>query len=540
MKFSWSELYEYFFSRGLLCYTLDRIASIIIGSVISFIPIFLFGCLQFKPIRNVKDISELILPITEGYMRANFFVKLCSFIFTIYTLFLIFQFICNLPRFIQLHLYFKNTLKISDRELSAIIWNDIVEVVLTHEKSESRTFLSVAQEILRYENYIIALISDPSVLMMKYPLSKKRDRIPMSRFFFYLLHLSLSGIVLDSNGCSLVNGVNTLQNMKAADHLKTRFRIIGILMFLFSPFILAFQILYLIFHYAEAIRNSPGTLSLRRWTPQSKWLMREYNELPHLLSERIRKSYLFVNFYLDLFPSPIIRPIARIGCFLTGTLLAIFFVFGIFTDSGFLLTIPIIGDRTLAWLISILASVYGICKMLIPNEERPFDPDEALEQIEKNIHYDFRDKSNSARSWKTYDNLCEFFQPLFIQLLSEIMSVFYNPFIFYMILPQKSQSIVDFIERNSVNVPDIGWICSFSQFDETDQIQGQVPEQAEKLKRSIAFFNESMTNQETLIDFNSSLIMPDENISLMRKDECSSNELLNDLTNEYKNEDFIL
>ncbi|OHT08726.1 autophagy protein [Tritrichomonas foetus] len=530
MQHSWTYLYEYYFAGGLLCFILDSLASIIIAAVISFMPILLFGCLQYAPIKSVTQINELIVPVSEGFLRANIFIKTCSIIFSVYTLFLVFQFLSNLPKFIRIHFYYKKKLGIPDRELTAIIWNEVVESVLIHEPSESRTMLSVAQEILRNENYLIALISDPSILTWKVPFLKKRTRIPMSRFFFYTFHLALSGIVLDSHGGSIVNGVNTIHNRKTAQRLKTRFRLFGLFMFILTPFIFAFQLLYLIFHYAQAIKNSPGTLSMRRWTPLSKWLIREYNELPHLLAERIRKSYLFANFYMDLFPSPLVQPLVRVGSFLSGALLAIFFIFGLLTDSGFLLTIPILGNKSLAWLMSIIATIYGVCRMMIPNEERPFDPDESLEQVEKNIHYDFRDENNSARSWATYDKLSEFFQPLFLHLLFEILSVAFNPFLFGVILPEKAQSIVDFIERNSINVPEIGWICAFSGFDGNEKIQGQNPEQNMKLKRSMAFFNSTIGRQASLIDFNSSLIVADESLPMLTRSSFSnSNELLNEL-----------
>ena len=538
MKYSWTEIYEYYFSGGLTCFLLDKFASIIIAAVISLMPIFLFSCIELSSSKQGLHMIELT-NIFKEFSNVNFFAKLCFLIFTLYTGVLIFQFICNLPKWIQLHFYFNQKLKIPDKELSAIIWNEVVEAVLINEPSESRTTLSIAQEILRNENYMIALISDPSILTWKNPISKKQSRLPMSRFFFYLFNIGLSGIALDANGSSIVNGINSLHKTKAVKRLKLRFRIFGLLMFLCIPFIFIFQLLYLLFHYAQAIKNSPGTLSMRRWTPVSKWLMREYNELPHLLSERIRKSYLFANFYLDLFPSPIIRPLAKLGSFLSGAMLGTLFIVGIVTDSGFLLKIPFLGNKSIGWLMSIAASIYGVCRMMIPPDDQPFDQDQALEQVEKHIHYDFRDKTNTARSWATHDKLCTFFQPIFQHVLQEVFSVLFNPFLFGIILPGKAQLIIDFIEKNSVSVPDIGWICSFSQFDKTPNLKSQSTEQNEKLRKSIAFFNNDFASleQQNLIDLDSSVINADEQLSPMTRNEFSSNELLNELTKDFPSQE---
>jgi hypothetical protein len=118
----------------------------------------------------------------------------------------------------------------------------------------------------------------------------------MTRFFFYLFKLSLSGIVLNNTNSSLVSGVHDIRFTKVIRQFKRRSRPLGIGLALLSQCILAFQILYLVVHYSQAFRASHQSMSFQRWTPQAKWLMRDYNELPLLLRAHTATSYESANF----------------------------------------------------------------------------------------------------------------------------------------------------------------------------------------------------------------------------------------------------
>lgn len=233
-------------------------------------------------------------------------------------------------------------------------------------------------------------------------------------------------------------------------------------------------------------------------------MIREYNELPHLLGERISHSYKYANLYMDLFPTTWMQLVFKILAFFSGSLLTVLFVVGLLTDSGYLFTIEICGGRSLAWLVSVLASIYGVCKVSIASEIHPYTADECMEKMERHIHFDFRDSKSSAQSWEAYEKFSHFFQPIMMQLAMEIVSVVLNPFLFIVVLPFKSELIVEFVSRNSAQVQDLGWICSFSLFDTHNKNFGGSVEQEDKMRRSIYSFQRSVTEQTSspnLIEF---------------------------------------
>jgi autophagy-related protein 9 len=496
----WNDAYAYYLSKGLRMFVLDNIVSILIGFAISLTPILIFTLSDFTRLRTAKSLSDLYIPFSFDPTPITISLFIISSVFALFNLLQLVQFLCALPHYLRLHNYFTSTLHITDTELAVLDWREVIDSIQLHESTERKPILTITQEILKMDNFICALISDPSILMWRLPFCQQSQQIPMTRFFFYLFKLTLSGVVLDSNGGSLVSGVQGIRSGNAIRQLQMRSRLIGFGLAILSPFVLAFEMLYLVFHYSQAIRESPKSLSLRRWTPQATWLIREYNELPHILNARIAKSYEPANCYVDLFPSAIVQPILRMIAFFSGAILTILFIVGLITDSSYLLTVEVMNGKSLAWLISILASIYGICKVSIVADVRPFSAEECMVEIERYTHFDFRDGKNSAHSWEAFNKFTSLFQPMFFQLALELMSVVLNPLLFIVVIPMKAQSIVGFVKQHSVNVQDLGWICEFSVFDQEQANRSRPAEQKKKYLRSVSSFNRLHGLESPLIE----------------------------------------
>ena len=192
---------------------------------------------------------------------------------------------------------------------------------------------------------------------------------------------------------------------------------------------------------------------------------------------------------MDLFPSAIVQPLLKLLSFISGAFIAVLFVIGVFTDSGHLLSIKIIGNKSLTWALSIAVSIYGVCKVSITPDTHPYTPNEALTEVEKYIHYDFREQNNSANSWVTYSTFSSMFQPISKQICTDLFSSVLTPFLFTFVMPMKLAQIVDFINKNSC--PSLGWICVSSSFEIADEKSHLfIPiEQRQKLHNSMMHFD---------------------------------------------------
>ena len=494
LNYNWNEIYEYYYQKGFYLFIINEISNILIGFIISISPILLFGCFNWEKVQTANYLSEITFSFIEGFYRTNFFIKICSIMFFFFTIIKFLNFINNFNKFKLINQYFNDILKISNEDLYSIEWNEVVESIIQHDSSKNVSLLQITQEILRFDNYLMSIISDDGLLTWKLPPNNTISIFPMSQFFIYFLKISLNGNLLDKNGNSLVNGTQTIRIPQVTDSLKFRFRFIGIILFIFSPFVFIFQILYLFFYYFQAIKTSPNIFSMRRWTEYSKWLFRDYNELPHQFNKRILLTYLPTNNYLDQFPSLIIQPIAKIFIFFSSSIIGIILIIGLFTDINLILSLKIFNDKTLMWLITLLTSIYSFFNSLTSNNNENINIDDTLQKIEEIIHFDFKDDRNSSHSWKTQQKISEFFQPLWNHLILELTSVLLNPFIFFFVLPLKSFNIVDFIRRNSIQHPLLGWICSYSTFDEMNSNINQNL----KFKRSISYYHSTQNN---LMDF---------------------------------------
>lgn len=568
---NWSEIYEYYQSKGLSYYVIKNITMIIIGVAIALLPIIIFGCIDYQGLPSAVKLSDIFYPFSKGWHRANIFFKLSTIVFLLYIFASLIQFLISIPRYTRSHKYFESVLGISDRDISTTKWNEIVESVSVSDALQPVSMLTIAQEILRSDNYICSLVSDPSILTWKFPTMTSVQHFPMSQFFFNFFKLALRGVVIDKNGNSLVNGAQTARQPRIQNKLSLRFRMIGILLFLSIPLMLPFQILYIIFNLSKTIRTisennsisknngnlnngsvQPSSgLSFREWTPEAKWAIREYNELPHLFKIRISKSYEYANSYLDQFPVVFVQPIAKIVSFASGSILIILALIALATDINLILTTKVFAGKSVAWFAIILVFIY-IISSKIGNKQPPIlAADESMAELEKYIHYDFRDETNSVHSIATQKRLAHFFQPIWKQIFLEIVSVFLNPFLFTVVLPVKSGSIVEFIKTNSVENPELGWICAFSTFDMSDRGFNGQANQRDKVLRSMRNFenyNDEPTQSFIAQDFTNSemtdsivhegTLLPRASSPLVRTDYGGSNEALNNI-DHYSPTDFF-
>ena len=486
---SWEAIYSYYYKRGLTMYILECLARIVTSLVIAISPILLFGCLNWSNIPTARTISEVILPFWSGWKEANLFFKLSFIFFSIYSLVLLFQFTSALPTFVSLHQYYTKKLGISDNDLLVIDWNEVVESIIVADPLRSISLLQIAQQVTREDNYYGAMVDDASVLTWRLPWKKEVEQIPMNNLFFYYLRLAMRGTIFDSKGEPQVCGVQNIQASQIQEKLKNKFRQVGILLILISPFSLLYEILYTVFHYVESIRASPGDLSMRRLMPVSKMKARDYNELPHAFEYRVSKSYEWANLFIENFQQGPLVPLMRMVSFIAGSIIAIVFFMGLITDIPHVLGLEIFSGKTVAWLLTILASVYAACKpQAPPTNMYGYGPDELISKLEDQIHLDLKDDKNSYHSWKTYDNVDSAYAPVWKHALMNVFGVILNPFLFTVILPNKSSSIVDFIRRNSTESHGIGWICALSTGE--DSRFDASPEHRARVQRSLEQFQQ--------------------------------------------------
>ena len=219
----------------------------------------------------------------------------------------------------------------------------------------------------------------------------------------------------------------------------------------------------------------------------SRWMFREYNELPHVFERRLEPSYEAGEEYLRLFaPSSWMNSIGRILVFLSGSLGAVCIALAAINDA-ILLHVKI-GNWNLLWYAGMLGVAYSVGKGMLPDNSiipryhyNSFaDMDTALLKVASHTHYypEFWKK----RGWDEIIKgvFSELFQYKLKLFVLEVMSIIVAPIVLCYSLPPCAIDICRFVQKVKVEVPGTGDHCGFATFDfdlfEDENWEGQQEE----------------------------------------------------------------
>ena len=77
-------------------------------------------------------------------------------------------------------------------------------------------------------------------------------------------------------------------------------------------FFALFMLIFLFLKHAEEFRRQPASSALGRdYSRHGRWVMREFNELPHVFEARLAASTADASAYVRQFPAPLTTLIAR-------------------------------------------------------------------------------------------------------------------------------------------------------------------------------------------------------------------------------------
>jgi autophagy-related protein 9 len=147
-----------------------------------------------------------------------------------------------------------------------------------------------------------------------------------------------------------------------AARLRRRFRLLGLLLLLASPFVCLFLLVFFAVRQAEDVQAKRDWLGPRTWSPAARWLFRCYNELPHAFARRLRGADASARRYLRHFTSPLQAILSRAAALIFGAVLTLLAALTLF-DESILLYIHL-GGRNLLWYSALLAAAVALARAL--------------------------------------------------------------------------------------------------------------------------------------------------------------------------------
>ena len=115
------------------------------------------------------------------------------------------------------------------------------------------------------------------------------------------------------------------------------------------PFMLVYMLIHFFLENAQQFHAQRQYLGPRQWSPLAVWTFREFNELPHVLEERLQLSLQPANQYIRLFHNPHLVLLAQCGQYLAGSLIAVLLAVSV-VDENILLFVHA-QDHNLVWYL---------------------------------------------------------------------------------------------------------------------------------------------------------------------------------------------
>ncbi|KAL1408059.1 autophagy protein atg9 [Vanrija albida] len=521
------EVYGYYKGKGFWAILLARVLNLMTtGFVISFAA-FLFTCIEWRRLfgwtPHNGEVGRLDDVLVDHCLRnAPFANVVLIILMSSFWLFQLVSLVLSVPRLVELWRFYTYLLGVPDADIQTLPWPEIVRLIGLIKEDNPLQSLSngqanaladmavdtppsvnavldahdIANRILRKENYLIALFNkDVLDLRFRLPLPNAivdwippsfvigpaYSGIPMTtsgegpRFFTFggssltkalewNLRYCLMGFLFDTAGHVKADVVRGKDKKQLIQQLKVRLYFMGLLNFVFAPFIVLYLLVYSFFRYFEEYRNNPSSIGGRQYTPYAEWKFREFNELPHLFERRVDQSYVFAKEYIDQFPKERTALIMRFVAFVAGSFAAVL-LFCSLLDPDLFLHFEVTPHRTVLFYIGIFTVVLTVSRSMIPEERFVFDPEQAMLDVVRFTHYLPNEWKGNLHSQKVHLEFGKLFQLKVMIFVRELASVILTPFILWFSLPDCSAAILDFFREFSIHVDGMGYVCSFAVFD---------------------------------------------------------------------------
>ena len=478
-----SDVYSYFMRGGYYAILIENILHIITtGSTLAFITFVTF-CVDWNSIGRCQsedtcnNFSEYV--IYPKHFHTTFTVAcmiMFIIVFSIYWVITLLTLVKESVRYLRIRNYFKN-IGIRTDEIKVLTWLDVVKNMIENDNDLNPEI--IVGSVMNKDNYLIAMVGSSAFNI---------DEAYYTKVFLWVINVVvLNQIFSQPNNKKISVDTHAVSNM---------IKILAVAQIILCPFTFTLTIVHSIINVTTDIYTGNSYLGPKEWTTHARLSFREYNELPHIFDIRINKSYEHAGKYEQKFSAHIMNMLMKRIIFTLGTFLTLL-VFLTFYNETLVLYIKLF-NRSLIWYITILVTLITVCRMAIVDTTSINESaEEIMEKIAEHTHY-------FPECWKGKCHKCDIlekYKTLFtyklVNILYELISIFYIPYYMLYKMPDDLEKIALFIEGNTKYCEGIGHICSaglstnlnvFSTYD-GDYASYELLIEDEKIKRSLANFN---------------------------------------------------
>lgn len=360
--------------------------------------------------------------------------------------------------------FFSVHLGMTDAAVRNARWPEIAARVVAAQRSVRLCIArdldehDIVSRIMRRENYLIGMLNR-GVIPLHLPLPGLRGHLILTKTVEWNLYWGLLDPMFD-------DATFTVRQDFLLDEgaLRRRFRTLALVNAIISPFLLVFLVIYFFMKNAEALYHHPSTIGARRWSPLAYWKLREFNELPYFVSQRLSSGHAAAERYVAQFPSYAASHVARFVAFVAGSFAALLIALTLVDER--ILERDLAGGRQTVWWLALLGVILaGARALIVEQSTTAFDPGLSLLEVGAHTHYYPRHWRGRAHTLEVQTEFKVLFRYRASLFLEELASVVLTPILLWCSLPPSARAIVDFVRTHTTRVAGVGDVCSLAAFD---------------------------------------------------------------------------
>jgi autophagy-related protein 9 len=476
-----TRVYSYFHERGLRCMLASRIISLLMLAFTIVFTGYLVEAINWDGLIHecVDEAScaDVRLLRPDAFARPSPFLVLFLVLFSLYWLWMLAHFFWDLRALLEMRAFYRDKLHVDDSDLLVVSWDTVVQRVVELQRTarlcivkDQLTAHDIANRILRKENFMVAFVNRG--LLPLDPVPFLPSLCMLTKTLEWNLEVCILDAMFDKQGFRI--------RQAFADDLRglqRRMVVAGVLNLLLSPFIAAFMIIFFFLRHAEEFHRRPAASAFSRdYSLRARWMMREFNELPHIFEARMLASTADATAYVQQFPAPLLTLFARFVTFLIGSVAAVLIVISLVNESVLvfyrLSPESVFGvsaqprhGYNLLWWLAMASTILAISRAFSESPPARLHPEALMQSVASHTHYLPSSWRGKGHSRAVYLEFSRMYQYRILLLLQEICGCLTTPCLLCFALPQRAEQILAFIKSFTVQVEGVGHVCGFALFD---------------------------------------------------------------------------
>lgn len=467
-------LYLYWESKGFRQFLVGRVLNALALAFTGVLSGFLLLGVNYSGLSNpclkegscsileacLRERSRVLFPITLWKVVSTLYLGA----FVAYVALAVVHLVSEYKGMSRVYEFVRNDLGYSERGIRAATWQEVLARVVESQKrvriclSRDLTEQDIVMCIMRKDNYLIGMLNK-GILALSFSGLPGLSKAPL---LTKTVEWNLRWCILNAMFDDSLRVKESF--LSSPETIRKRFRAAALVNIALSPFLLVVLILQSVLKNAESVYRQPGSIGARQWSPLALWYLREFNEVPFFLYNRLNSGHESAMRYIKQFPNLLVSHISRFLCYIAGSFAALLMALTLFEDD--LLEVDFMSGKQTVWWLAVLGVVLAVFRpMVVDKSTTSFDPELALLELAAHTHHYPRHWSGKAHTLDVQEEIEAMFRYRAAIFLEELASVILTPILLWRVLPTSASEIVVFLQSNTTYVPGLGDVCSFSAFD---------------------------------------------------------------------------